>query len=525
MKILLKNGKIYDGSGALPFSGDVLIESDKIIKLGANIASEVDRVIDCSGLCITPGFIDAHTHNDFFIERSDSEQFFAPFVKQGITTQTTGNCGFSPFGVAENSPHKSKIGNSLFHAENPGSFKNFVGNTRNRLHLNIAPLIGHGSIRTGINGGTSSPLSPSDLDKMLHHVREAMEAGAIGGSFGLEYEPGMYAPRAELIAFAKEIAKYNGILTAHSRANSKIALAYRPIFTKPHIEIALKELIEIVDESKVKFHYSHLIHVGEETWKCYDQILSMLHSHEITYDIFAFCHGASVITIILPPWYLSLPKKKRSSKLVQPRLKFMIHTASKLLGLGFDDMIVADIGEEYKTYLGKTIAESAKSEGLSDIDMYIKLVEISDGKARIYIHKYNNDNIVLKLMQDDLSMFMTDAWIEESGIQNQTAFQGMPYFLVRGREMGMPLEHTIHKMTGKTAERFCLPSRGLLKVGNFADITVFDYEKVNVNLEDPTSTPSGIKYVLINGNMVVDDEVYKPQTCGQMILKPPAQSS
>jgi len=94
--------------------------------------------------------------------------------------------------------------------------------------------------------------------------------------------------------------KHDGILTAHSRAYSKIALAYRPILTKPHIEIALNELTEIVSESKVKFHYSHLIHVGEETWKCYNQILNILHSHEITYDIFAFCHGASVITIILP---------------------------------------------------------------------------------------------------------------------------------------------------------------------------------------------------------------------------------
>ena len=519
MKTLLKNGEIYDGSGEKPFNGDVLVENERILEVGVGVKSEADRTIDCSGLCIAPGFIDAHTHNDFFIEKSDSERFFSPFIRQGITTQISGNCGFSSFGVAENSPHKEKIGNALFHAENPGSFAHFVENTRNRLHLNIAPLIGHGSVRTGVNGSIPSPLTPAGLDEMLHQVREAMQAGAIGGSIGLVYEPGMYAPRAELVAFAKEIAKYNGILTTHPRANSKIALAYRPIFTKPHIEIALNELTEIKHESGVKLHYSHLIHIGEATWRCCDRILSILHSHGITYDIYAFCHGATVITVILPPWYLSLSQKKRSSKFVQVRLKLLIHVASKLLGLGFDDMVVADIAEKHKAYLGKTIAELAKSKGLSDIDMYIKLVELSDGSARIRVRKYNNEEIVRKLMQDDLSMFMTDAWIEDSGIQNQTAFQGIPYFLVRAREMGMPLESAIHKMTGKTAERFCLPSRGLLKAGNFADITVFDYSNMSVNLEVPNSTPKGIKYVLINGNVVIDDEVYTPMTCGQMVLK------
>jgi len=185
VKILLKNGEIYDGSGAKPFMGDVLVENERILEFGVGIKSEADRIIDCSGLCIAPGFIDAHTHNDFFVEKCGAERFFSPFIRQGITTQISGNCGFSPFGVAENSPHKGKIGNSLFHAENPGSFGQFVDNTRNRLHLNIAPLIGHGSVRTGIDGGTSSPLTPANLDKMLQHVREAMEAGAIGGSIGL----------------------------------------------------------------------------------------------------------------------------------------------------------------------------------------------------------------------------------------------------------------------------------------------------------------------------------------------------
>ena len=525
MRTLLKNGAIYDGSGVEPFMGDVLVENEQIIAIGADISQKTDKIIDCTGLCIAPGFIDAHSHNDFFIEGENSGKYFAPFVKQGITTQITGNCGLSPFGVAEDSLHKELVGGSIFNAKNPGSFAKFLDAAQGSLHVNIAPLVGHGAVRAGISGKSSTPLTDDQMSEMLSRISETMKLGAIGGSFGLMYEPGIYANQSELCAFAAEVAKYDGILTVHPRSCSKIAVGYRPIFTKPHIMIAFDEVAQIAEKANVKLHYSHFLCVGKASWACADLLREKMRSLNVTYDFYSFCHGASVITVVLPPWYMSLPPEKRKSKIARIKIKTMINLARKLLGLDFDDFTIADIDDKHKAYLGKNIAEIAKSEGLSKIDMYLKLVELSNGKARIYIGKYNNEEILQKLMQDDLSMFMTDAWIEDSGIQSQTAFQGLPYFLVRAREMGMPLEKAIHKMTGKTAERFCLPSRGLLKVGNFADITVFDYEGVSVNLEDPTSTPSGIKYVLINGNIVVDDEAYKPQTCGQMILKTPAQTS
>ena len=520
MKILLKNGTIYDGAGAPAFIGDVLIQDTKIIEIGTDIQAEpLDRTIDCTNLCIAPGFIDAHSHNDFYIEKDHPEKYFAPFIKQGITTQITGNCGFSPFGVAEASIHKDQVGGGLFSAKAPGSFQNFLQTAQGRLHVNIAPLIGHGTVRTGINGKASSPLTQGQIDELAYHVKEAMDAGALGGSLGLMYEPGMYAESAELVAFSKEIAKHDGILTVHPRACSKIALGYRPIFSKPHIELALDEVSEIAEKAGAKLHYSHLIHVGKATWNCCDRLLEKIHARGITYDLYAFCHGASVITVILPPWYLGMPQEKRKNKFVQFRLKLLIYVARKLLGLDFDDFVIADMGEAYKGYRGKNIAELAKAEGLSKVDMYIKLVELSGGTARIFIGSYNNEEIVRKLMQDEASMFMTDAWIEESGVQNHASYQCFPYFLIKAREAGMPLEAVIHKMSGKTAERFGLPDRGTLKAGNFADVTVFDLGGLAVDLEQPEATPQGIRHVLVNGVVVVEDGVYKPSLCGQMILK------
>lgn len=207
-----------------------MIDGERIAAVGAEICDAADRTIDCTGLCIAPGFIDAHSHNDFYIDKPHSERYFAPFIQQGITTQITGNCGFSPFGVATDSTHKDEVGGSLFRAEKPGSFVDFLREAQGRLHVNIAPLIGHGTVRTGISGRNDpAAFTEVQIDEMLCHVREAMQAGAFGGSLGLMYEPGIYAPRAELIAFAKEIAGHNGILTVHPRACSKIALDCRAL--------------------------------------------------------------------------------------------------------------------------------------------------------------------------------------------------------------------------------------------------------------------------------------------------------
>ena len=519
MKLLLKNGTVYDGTGDHAFVADVLIEDERIVGISPHMEAQADKIIDCTGLCIAPGFIDGHSHNDFYIEKEDAVPYFAPFIQQGITTQITGNCGFSPFGVSADSIHQKQVGGGLFSTKHPSSFADFIAQSEGRLHVNIAPLIGHGTVRIGISGTSPEAFTEAQIEEMQAHVREAMACGAFGGSLGLMYEPGMYAKKDELVAFAKEIAAHDGMLTVHPRACSKVALGYRPIFSKPHIELALDEVAQIAKEAGVKLHYSHLIHVGKATWKYSDRLLKKIHALGMTYDLYAYCHGASVITVILPPWYLGLPVEKRKDKFVQFRLKLLINITRKLLGIDFDDFTIADIDAEYEQYRGKNIAEIAEAEGRSKIDMYIKLVELSNGQARIFIGNYNNEEIIRKLMTDERSMFMTDAWVEESGTQNHASYQCFPYFLVKAREADLPLERIIHKMTGKTAARFGIAERGSIKIGNFADITVFDYDGLKVFNDAPDKTPEGIKHVLINGNLLVEDGAYQPKMCGKMLLK------
>ncbi len=208
MKTLFKNGEIYDGSGSKPFVGDVLIEDERIVKVGESLADTADKVVDLSGYQICPGFIDAHSHNDFFYDYEDAEQYSRPFIEQGITTQITGNCSFSPFGMNSDTPYKDKLGGGLFQALNPGSFAEFKKRAKGNLYVNMAPLVGNGSVRAGMTGYDPTPYTPEQIEEEMKHVKEAMDEGALGGSFGFMYEPNRYSKPEELYAFASTVASY-----------------------------------------------------------------------------------------------------------------------------------------------------------------------------------------------------------------------------------------------------------------------------------------------------------------------------
>ncbi len=526
MSTLLKNGTIYDGTGEKPFVADVLIDGGCIAKICNDITADVDRVIDCTGLMVAPGFIDAHSHNDFYCDREDSEMFFRPFIEQGITTQVTGNCGFSPFGVASDTKYKEKVGGGLFHTKSPCSFEEFCSRVHGDIFVNIVPLIGQGTTRISMSGYDPKPLSKEEIDREMELVDEAMRGGAFGGSFGFMYEPGIYAKRDELVAFARKIAEYDGILTVHPRACSAVANGY-PLLSKPHIEIALDEVIDIMKESGVRTEYSHLIFVGKTSWKCVDTMLDKFHKLadsgcSIAYDNYPFNYGASVITVVLPEWNMAMSPEERHKKINQLKLKVMIGLTKKALGVDFSNLTIAYISDDptMKKYEGRKVSDIAKDEGKKGLDMYIKLVELSNGQGRVYFDGYYNKEIVKRLMEDKLSVFMTDAWVEEAGVQNGSAYQAFPYFLLIARENGMPLENIIHKMTGATATRFGIPERGTLKEGNFADITVFDYKKVKVDPQVPDFRPEGIEYVFVNGIPVLEQGEYRGGRAGKVVLKP-----
>lgn len=520
MGILLKNGLVYDGTLNKPIKQDVYIEDDIIKGIGSNLEINDVKVIDCTNLIVAPGFIDAHSHNDFFLENDEA---ILPFLKQGITTQVVGNCGFSAFGINEESRYKDLVGGGLFKINEPTNFDNFSKNIENKLIPNIIPLVGHGTTRIAVSGYNSRKLNKDEIEQQKSLVEDAMKKGAFGGSLGLMYQPGMFAPKEELLEFAKIIKKYDGILTVHPRANSKIALGYS-LLGKPHIEQALDEVIDIMIETGVRVEYSHLIFVGKASWKCVDSMLEKFkkaqdEGYQIAFDIYPFTYGASVITVVLPSWYLKLTEKQKKNKWNRFKLKLIINATKKLLGIDFSDMVVSYIGENYSSYEGKTVLQIAKEENIKPFDMYLKLVDSSCGTGRIMLGKYYNDDIIHKLMNHESSIYMTDAWYEFTGTQNGGTYQAFPYFLEKTKKNNIPLEQTINKMTGLTADRFKIEKRGYIKEGNYADITIFDYDKVKINEIIPNETPEGIRYVIVNGKITIENKDYTGVRSGILLKK------
>ncbi|MBQ9661882.1 MAG: amidohydrolase family protein [Oscillospiraceae bacterium] len=524
MTTLFKNGTIVDGSGEAPYVGDLLIEDDRIVEVGGTITAEADKVVNLTGYQLCPGLIDAHSHNDFFYDRDDAEKFYKPFIEQGITTQITGNCSFSPFGMDEDTPYQDKIGGGLFDAMHPGSFQAFKDRAKGRLYVNLVPLIGQGSVRAGIAGYDPAPLTREQIDKELAYVREAMEGGAFGGSFGFMYEPSRYAKEDEIQAFAKEIARYNGIITIHPRACSIVSADYPLLTKKSHLELGLDEAVDIMEKAGCKLEYSHLIFTGERSWKLLDKMLATFYrerkkGYQIAYDNYAFHYGASVITVVFPAWYAELSKEEAAKPVNRMKLSLTILMYRKVLGIDWDDMVVAYISDEHPEYEGKTIPEIAAEEGLSEMDAYLKMVELSDRKGSIYLGKYYNDEIVRRLMEDELSIFMTDAWVEEKGLQNIAAFQTFPQFFELSKRYRIPVEKIVRKMTGATVDRFGIKERGYLRPGYKADLTVIDLESISVNEKKPDAKPGGIVHVYVNGTPVLENGSYLGGTAGEVVLK------
>ncbi len=514
-KTLIKNAKIYDGSGAPAFFGDVLIEGDRILRVAESIAAETDfEVVDINGLSLAPGFIDAHSHNDWFALRKDHKKYFEPFIKQGITTFVSGNCGLAATGFSDDTAHKDKIGGGLFFykdAEAKGSVKDFLDATDGNMPCNLAVLAGHCTARASVSGSANRKLTEKEEKEMLDILEKALKQGAAGISLGLMYDPGLYADTDELKKIAQLCEKYDRPLTVHPRASSAVSMSYPELLGRSHLLRALDELAEVVRSTKTKLHYSHAIFVGRRSFKDKDEFLAIVdklrkQGVDMMFDIYDETLGVSVITVILPAWYQAMTPAERKKPLVRAKLSILVFASSLLLGFGFKDIEIAYIGEGYEKYEGKTVHQIAKEEGMSDLEAYLMLCEKSNFQGRVNMGPYTTAEIISDFEKNPNCLYMTDAWVEDRGVQNPAIYDCFPKFLqdaLLGR--GDSMERTVERMTGATARRFNLRERGYIRPGYYADLTVFSEEELKTAIPDQKKS-FGIRRVWINGNPVLDGD-------------------
>ena len=515
-KTLIKNAKIYDGSGKPAFLGDVLIEGERIVQLAASIPVESEfEVVDLNGLSLAPGFIDAHSHNDWFALRKDSGKYFDPFIRQGITTFVSGNCGLAATGFSDETAHKDKIGGGLFFFQDAaprGQVKDFLEAADGKMPCNMAVLAGHCTARASASGSASRKLTAQEEKEMLDTLELALQQGAAGISLGLMYDPGLYADTEELKKVAKLCEKYDRPLTVHPRANSAVSMSYPELLGRSHLLRAVDELADVVGGTKIKLHYSHAIFVGRRSFKNKDEFLEIVErlrtqGIDMMFDIYNETLGVSVITVILPVWYQAMTQEERKRPLVRAKLSVLVYASSLLLGFGFKDIEIAYIGEGYEKYEGKSVHQIAKEEGMSDLAAYLMLCEKSNFQGRVNMGPYTTPEIISQFEKDPHCLYMTDAWVEDYGVQNPAIYDCFPKFLQDALlGTGDAMEKTIHRMTGATAERFNLRERGYIRSGYYADLTVFCEDELKKAIPNQKKS-FGIRRVWINGKAVLNGEI------------------
>ncbi len=513
-RYLLSGGLVVDGTGAKPEPDNVLIRDGKIESIGPVSPLGVEE-IDCTGKVVAPGFIDAHSHMDFF-SASDNPHHFDSFAAQGVTTFVAGNCGFSPFGFVPTSAHRDLIESSLFKAGRRSfdwsSFTEYravleeVGLTQNFLHF-----VGHGAARTSLSGFAARALSPDEYEQMLGLLDDAMTEGAAGVSLGLQYKPGVFAKVDELDEVARLVKGHDKLLSVHAKAYSSFSGTYPMIpFGRPHNLKAIEDMLALARRTGVRLQFSHLIFVGTQAWKTLDQALGLFDEAiadgvDVKFDMFPYSCGATLLNTLLPEWFMARMPDSLHELGARARLRLEATVGFRLAGFGYPQIQITNACcPEFDPYNGMFLPEIASRVAKSPFEVLLDILDKSHAEARVLFHDYYNEEIIDRLMQHPASIFATDSWPEPGGHQNPAAYGTFPRFLRNARERKtLSLQAAVHKMTGAAADRFRLAARGCLKEGHAADVVVFDWDEIRDRPGQAGSgSPTGIEHVFVNGSPV-----------------------
>jgi N-acyl-D-amino-acid deacylase len=526
---MIKGGHIIDGTGNPYYRADIAIADGKIILIDKALdPTQAQRIIYADGLVVCPGFFDTHSHDDIYllINPSCDEK-----ILQGITTTVIGNCGFSVAPIAEDYRRDIEdairvMGGEHIPKENLEihSFHDYL----EKLHvlnlgINVLPLVGHSTVRIAVLGSANRAPVDSELEKMKELVAGAMEDGAFGMSTGLIYAPGNYADTDEIIELSKIFSKFNGIYTSHIRSEGD------------HVISAIAEAIKIGEEGGVPIHISHHKVIGKNNWGKSVETLKMMEvararGMEVTCDQYPYSASSTFLAAVLPPSILADGPGVFSQKLKDRRIRDEVKAEIKkgrdvnwenlIKGAGFENILIAMSPNHYD-YVGKSISDIAKMENKTPYDVVFDLVVEETRETIIVLFMMDGEDI-RRIMQNAFTMIGTDG-IPGFGVSRvHPRLTGtFPRILGRYvREKGvLRIEDAIRKMTSLPAQTFRQKRKGLLREGFDADIVIFDSKTIidKSTYEDPHQKPEGISYVLVNGDIAVENGEVTGATSGKVL--------
>ncbi|MBI4610650.1 MAG: D-aminoacylase [Candidatus Rokubacteria bacterium] len=525
--LVVKNGSVVDGSGVPAVRADVALDGDRIAAVAPGLTGEAARVIDAAGLIVAPGFIDMHAHSDFFYLQCPSAE---SKVRQGVTTEVVGMCSFSPAPVHPERKQllerlASALGSRL--AVEWTSFGEYLQRlATSGPSINVAHFVGHGALRLAAMGADDRPPTAGELKAMEQLLHEALDAGAFGFSTGLVYPPSVYARTDELIALARSLAPRGGLYFSHIRGEAAT------------LEEAILEAIRIGEEGGVPVQIAHIKAAGRENWAKMDRALRLIDEArargvEVTADVYPYTAGSTVMVNLLPPWVhagglpklleriVDLPTRKRVlDECTLPGDRWRTASGSA----GWEDVRIATCSR--RELEGLTIAELAHRRGRPGRETMLDFLHEEKGEVSMILFSQAEENVIKALAHPQVMIGSDSIGLSAGpgphpGRPHPRMYGTFPRILgvyVREKKV-LAWENAVAKMTGMAAMKLGLPGRGLLRPGYFADLALFDPATVRdkATYEDPHRHPTGIPYVIVNGQVVVDQGLMHALPAGRIL--------
>lgn len=526
--IIIRNGRVVDGTGRPAFNADVAIKGDRIARIGNLRGVKANREIDARGQVVAPGFIDMLGQSEQFVlidPRAMSK------VMMGVTTEITGE-GESIAPVNDRILKEQEDFNRRF---NLAVDWRTLGEYFNRLDkqgagINLGTFVGATQVREYVIGYDDRPPTPAELVQMKKLVADAMKDGALGVSTSLQYVPARFAKTDEIVELAKVAHQYGGIYITHQRSEANA------------IDESMKEVFEIARRANIPAEIWHFKTAYQKNWGRMPEMLRRIavarrSGLKITANVYPYVAGSTSLSACLPPWSLEGGTDRMIARLKDPqtrvRLKKEITTDSKdweniYLGSGGPSgiLIGAVTNRELESWQGKRLAEIAKAQNKDPLDALFDFLISDHGQTSAIFFMMKESDMQAALKSPFVSI-CTDSGARATdgplaGSKSHPRGWGT-YPRILGRyvrdEHLMPLEFAIHKMTGLPASNVGLKQRGLIREGYFADITIFDPKTVidRATFEEPNQYPEGINFVIVNGQIEVDNGVRTSAEAGQVL--------
>ncbi len=497
--LVIINGRIVDGSGNPWFRGSIAIKDGKIVEIGRFEPSAGKKVIDAKNQIVAPGFIDVHAHTEDIYSNPKAENF----IRMGVTTLVTGNCGGSALDIGE-----------------------FLGTiNRTPLAVNISSLIGHNTVRTKVLGLENRTPTPAEQQQMNELVEKAMKDGAVGFATGLIYLPGTFSKTEEVVELAKSSSKYGGIYASHIRDEAN------------EVEKAISEAINIGEQANMPVEISHFKIASGALWGQTARTIGLVEAARkrgvsVTVDQYAYPASSTSLDSRLPSWAIAGGREEGKKRMADPatRKKIAADVKEDLKKKKFKDLSYAFVAS-YRTnpeYNGKNIKEITKlAKGKDHLDSQIEqFIEMYEKGGAQMVYQAMNETDVQAIMRQPFTMIASDSGVRAfgSGVPHPRGYGNNARVLGRYvRELKIiTLEDAIRKMTSLPAQTFGFTDRGLLREGMAADIVIFDENTVGdkATFVQPHQYAVGFSSVIVNGQVVFESEQMTGKMSGRALFGP-----